>query len=108
LAYQVDISDAALLDAQEYVQFLRQEKSSAEAAERWFRGLVSAIYSLEEMPLRCPRIPEAGEFLFQLRHLIYHSHRIIFQLDRTSKTVTVIRIYHGSRKRLRREDIRED
>jgi plasmid stabilization system protein ParE len=108
LAYQVDISDAALLDAEEYVQFLRREKGAAAAAERWFRGLVSAIYSLEEMPLRCPTIPEAGEFPSPLRHLIYHSHRIIFRLDRASKTVSIVRIYHGSRKRLRRADIAED
>jgi toxin ParE1/3/4 len=108
LAYQVDISDAALLDAEEYVQFLRQKKGAPEAAERWFRGLVSAIYSLEELPLRCPAVPESIEFPFQLRHLIYHSHRIIFRLDRAGKTVTIARIYHGSRQRLQREDVQED
>ena len=105
MAYQVNISDAALLDAEEYVEFLRQEKGAAQAAERWFRGLVSAIYSLEEMPLRCPTIPGADAFPFQLRHLIYHSHRIVFRLDQPRKTVTVLRVYHGSRRRLRGQDV---
>jgi len=37
--------------------------------------------SLEELPSRCPLIPEATQFPTELRHLIYHSHRIIFLSD---------------------------
>src|SRR5690242_17024151 len=94
LAYRVEIADAALADAEEYVGFIRQVKKEPEAADRWFRGLVSAIRSLEKLPSRCPLIPEAEEFPFELRQLIFHSHRLIFRINETTKKVFVVRIYH--------------
>jgi plasmid stabilization system protein ParE len=100
LGYHVEIAEPALIDAEEYVRFIQEVKQEPDAAEEWFRGLVRAIYSLEDAPLRCPAIPEEGEFRFEIRHLMYFSHRIIFRVERRKKTVTVLRVYHGSRKRL--------
>lgn len=104
MAYRVSITDSALRDAEEYVRFIRHVKKEPQAAERWFCGVVSAIYSLEESPNRCPLIPEAEEFPFKLRHLIYHSHRIIFRTDEADQTVQVVRIYHGSRREFQPHD----
>jgi plasmid stabilization system protein ParE len=78
LGCKVEITDSALNDAEEYTQYIRLEKREPRAAERWFRGLVSAILSLENLPSRCALIPETEEFTLELRHLIYYSHRIIF------------------------------
>jgi plasmid stabilization system protein ParE len=89
LAFHVDITDPALADAQEYVRFIRVVKKEPEAAERWFRGLVHAIYSLEDLPERCPVIPEQAEFSFEIRHLIYFSHRIIFRVEYEKKHVLI-------------------
>jgi hypothetical protein len=50
LAFQVDLTEPALHDAEDYVRFVREIKKDPKAAERWFRGLVQAIYSLEELP----------------------------------------------------------
>ncbi|MCC6366904.1 MAG: type II toxin-antitoxin system RelE/ParE family toxin [Bryobacterales bacterium] len=105
MAFQVDLADPALEDAEEYVQYIRNVNKEPEAAERWFRGLVAAIYSLEEFPSRCARIPEAEEFVEDIRHLIYFSHRIIFGIDHERQRVVVFRVFHGGRKALRREDI---
>jgi len=104
LAYRAEISDAALIDAEEYVQFLRARNETA-AGDRWFRGLISAIFSLEELPLRCALIPEAAEFPFEVRQLLYHSHRILFRADEAATSVAVLRVYHGSRDRIHWEDI---
>ena len=82
MAFQVAITEPALVDAEDYVRFIRDIKKEPEAAERWFRGLVQAIYTLEELPERCPVIPEQDEFSFEIRHLIYFSHRIIFRVER--------------------------
>lgn len=41
MAFQVDITEPALVDAEVYVQFLREIRKEYEAAERWFRGLCS-------------------------------------------------------------------
>ncbi|MFN0169732.1 MAG: type II toxin-antitoxin system RelE/ParE family toxin [Bryobacteraceae bacterium] len=106
MAFQVDVTDPALADAEDYVRRIRDVNKEPDAAERWFRGLVAAIYSLEEFPSRCPIIPEAGAFNEEIRHLIYFSHRIIFGIDDNVKRVVVYRIFHGARKGLRPKDIR--
>jgi len=80
--------------------------SGTEAAERWFRGLVQAIHSLEELPERCPLIPEQEEFAMEIRHLIYFSHRIIFRVEGERKRVVVYRVYHGARKPLVESSLR--
>lgn len=92
MAFQVDISDPAIADAEDYVRLIREVHKEPESAERWFRGLVRAIYSLEDLPERCPIIPEQSEFAFEIRHLIYFSHRIIFRVDQTAKRVIIFRI----------------
>jgi plasmid stabilization system protein ParE len=96
LGFQVDITEPALADAEDYVRFIRDVRKEPEAAERWFRGLIQAIYSLEELPERCPMVPEHEEFSFEIRHLIYFSHRIIFRVELETKRVVIYRVYHGS------------
>ena len=105
LAYRVEITDSALADAEQYVHFIQEEKQEPEAAERWFRGLVKAMLALQELPHRCPVIPEAEEFNLELRQAIYYSYRIIFRVDKSTRLVTILRVYHGSRKELRSEDL---
>ena len=105
MAFQVNITEPALQDAEEFVGFIRNVRKEPEAAERWFRGLVEAIFSLEELPDRCPMIPEHEEFSMPVRHLVYFSHRIIFRVDTLALQVVVLRIYHGSRRRLEEDDI---
>ena len=89
MAFHVDITEPALADAEGYVRFIRDVKKEPEAAERWFRGLLQAIFSLEELPERCAPIPEREDFPFEIRHLIYFSHRIIFRIELESKRVVV-------------------
>jgi plasmid stabilization system protein ParE len=105
LAFQVDITEPALADAEDYVRFIRDVRKEPEAAERWFRGLVQAIYTLEELPERCPVIPEHDEFSFEIRHLIYFSHRIVFRAERQTNRVVIYRVYHGSRQNLVQADL---
>lgn len=105
MAFHVDVTDPALADAEDYVRRIRDVNKEPDAAERWFRGLVTAIYSLEEFPSRCPIIPEASAFNEKIRHLIYFSHRIIFGIDYNGKRVVVYRIFH-LRKGLRPKDVR--
>jgi hypothetical protein len=52
----------ALIDAEDYVQFIRQTKREPKAADRWFRRFVSAVFSLADFPSRCPLIPEIDDF----------------------------------------------
>lgn len=100
MAFEIDITEPALADAEEYVRFIRDIKKEPEAAERWFRGLIQAIYSLEDLPERLPLIPEHRDFLWEIRHFIYFSHRVIFSVHGDSNRVVIYRVYHGSRRKL--------
>jgi plasmid stabilization system protein ParE len=80
LVFQIDVTEPALADAEDYVRFIREVKNEPEAAQGWFRGLIQAIYSLEELPEGCPIIPDA-------------------------RRVIVYRVYHGSRKILSESDL---
>jgi plasmid stabilization system protein ParE len=104
LRYSVEITDAALADAEEYVLFIRRQSNDELAAVSWWNGLLEAVDSLESLPSRCPRIPEAEHFAGKLHHLIYASHRIIFEVE--PGRVTVLRIYHGARKPLKTPRVR--
>jgi plasmid stabilization system protein ParE len=99
LHYTAEISEAAFVDAENYLRFLCSERQEPAYAERWWNGLIDAMLSLETMPRRCPLIPERKYFKEELRHLIYQSHRIIFTV--TGNKVTVVRIYHGAQQPLK-------
>lgn len=105
MGFRIEVTEPALTDAEEYVRFIRDKHQEPEAAERWFHGLVEAIYSLEDLPERCALIPERAAFPVELRHLIYFSHRIIFRIDDADRCVVVYRVYHGAKRRLTRREI---
>ncbi len=100
------MNPAALADAEEYVSFIRDQKLEPLAATRWYDGITEAILSLDTMPRRCPVIPEKDSFKIELRHHLFHSHRIIFYIDEEVGTVHVLRVYHGARDVLHPEHIK--
>jgi len=104
LEFLIEITDLAIEDAEAYVRLIRDENQEPEAAERWFRGLLDSIYSLEVFPERCPLIPEQGQFSFEIRQLIYFSHRVIYAVKQDGRVV-IYRVYHGSRRRLAPGDL---
>jgi toxin ParE1/3/4 len=95
----VEVTDPAYADAQEYFEFIREHSHDDEAAVSWWNGLLDAMQTLESLPGRCARIPEHKKFSRQLHQLLYQSHRIIFEVE--SELVTVLRIYHASRRPLK-------
>jgi plasmid stabilization system protein ParE len=105
LAFRVDITEAALADAEDFVEYIRGEKKDTVGAERWWNGLLDALFSLERSPGRGSLVAEAALRTRGLRQILYHSHRIVFELDEQRKIVRVLRIYHSSRRGLRRTDV---
>lgn len=110
MAYKVKLT--ALAEADAYAAFERIRAASPRHAERWLTGLFQAMLSLDEMPTRCPLIPEAEEIGRDIRQLPYGKRsgiqRIIFDIQEQSEEgprVRILRIRHGSRDRLRAEDI---
>jgi len=80
-------------------------------AERWLTRLFEAVFSLEEMPARCPVIPEAQELGFTAHHLLFGKgrgvYRIVFDIREKEQRVRVLRIWHGFRDALAAADMEE-
>ena len=88
MAYRVSLAAPAETDA--YAAFERIHEVAPLHAEKWLRGLFRAIFSLDELPARCPVIAEASELGFPARHLLYGKgkgvYRIIFHIREESGT----------------------
>ncbi len=113
MAYKVRLTRPAEADAYAAYECIREDAPAA--AERWLHGLFHAVFSLEDMPTRCPLIPEADEFGVEIWHLLYGKrsgiHRIIFDIEESSDEgarVRVLRIWHGARDRIRIEDLEDE
>jgi len=59
------------------------------------------------MPLSSPLDPEQTAFDLELRHIHYHSHRVIFHTDEAAQMVQILPIYYRARDALLPEHIRE-
>src|SRR4051794_6419347 len=110
MAYKVKLTAAAEADAYAAYEFIRD--LSPRSAEKWLRELFLAIFTLEEMPARCPFITEADEIGKPLRQLLYGkrtgTYRIIFDIQEDSEEgprVRILRIWHGSRNEITVSDI---
>ena len=106
MAYRVSLSAPAEADA--YKAFERIREAASIHAEKWLAGLFAAILSLEDMPVRCPLIPEADELGFPAR-LLYGKgkgvYRIIFHIREEERHVRILRIWHGSRDVITVDDV---
>jgi plasmid stabilization system protein ParE len=112
MAYRVKLTAPAEADA--YSAFERIREEAPDHAERWLLKLFEALFSLAEMPRRCLLIPEAEKIGKEIRHLLYGRrsgvYRILFDIQEDSDEgplVRVLRIWHGSRDQIRREDLEE-
>jgi toxin ParE1/3/4 len=95
MAYRVDLTERAARNLRHI--YLTINGEGAAQARTWFNGLEKAILSLDEHPARGSPISEDGN----LRHLLYgrrrRRYRIIYAIDESNRTVTVLHIRHGAR-----------
>jgi plasmid stabilization system protein ParE len=108
MTYKIDISIPALQDAE--FAYLWYRDFDSEAAKMWYEGLLEAIFSLEENPLRCPIAPESRFIGREIKQLIYgksRTYRIFYEVLEDKKTVRIYRIWHSSRNWLTKEEFEE-
>ena len=110
MAYKIRLTAPAEADA--YAVFERIREVAPASAERWLKGLFKEIFNLAALPKRCALIPEAAEIGLELRHLLYGKgtgvYRVIFDIQEDSvegPRIRILRVWHGSRDRLRAEDL---
>jgi plasmid stabilization system protein ParE len=98
MKYHVRIAETAAAQIDEAYAWLAERTIHA---QEWHDDLRKAIASLEEMPLRCPRVPPKEDDSGDVRHLIFgdkwHGYRIIFKVE--GEDVIVLQLRHGARNR---------
>ena len=98
MAYQVVLADAAKADAAEVYEWV-VEQAPLRGPE-WFDGLIDCLYSLEELPFRCPLAREAVKARRQIRCLVFgkrkHGCRILFEVAEERRTVWILHFRHGA------------
>ena len=94
MAYLVELSARVEQDLIHIAQRISAGESAA--AARWFDGLDKAISTLENFPRRCPITPESKKTKQGLRHLLYSSMRIIYEIDEARELVRVVAIRHSA------------
>jgi plasmid stabilization system protein ParE len=91
--YNVEITVAAERDVEEIWSYITDD--SPENASAFIIRLEEQIETLEQLPERCPLIPENEQLGTSYRHLLHGAHRTIFRI--AGKTVYILRIIHGTR-----------
>lgn len=94
--YQVAFLPEARLEALAAAEYIA--RTSPGNAARWYEGLEKVIRRLEVMPRRCALAPESIYLETELRHYVYKSHRIIFQVDDDKRTVRILHVRHCARR----------
>ncbi len=108
MAFRVELAPIAILDISDYAAFIAQQEGSREPAKRWRSELLRLIESLSENPLRFRRVPELADSHPDLRQVVYHSHRVIYEVHLGEQRVTVARVFHMKRERILISDLAND
>ena len=110
MAYQIKITTPAEDDI--YSAFDRIKKLAPLVSEKWLRGIFKSIFTLSEMPDRCPIAPESEALGLPIRHLFYGKrtaiHRIIFDIQNEAKAdplVRILRVWHSKKDQIQVEDL---
>lgn len=80
-------------------------RDTFERACEWIDTAWTKVFSLSEMPSRFAAIDESLELGETLPSLLHYSHRIIYKVDESSKTVEIVRVWHQARSALRQTDL---
>lgn len=105
MAFQVEITPPA--EAQIEDAYVWYRDRDAAFADRWFRGLMNAIATLQESPRRCTLAAEHELFPEEVRQLLYGTGRAIFRVLFTirGEVVYILLIRHAAQAPLKTEDL---
>jgi plasmid stabilization system protein ParE len=107
MAFQVEITPIAEAQIEQAYRWYRER--NPEFADRWFRGLMNAIATLQEKPQRCPLAVEHEIFPEEVRQLLYGKAKSVYRVLFTIRDTTVYALYvrHTAQAPLTLNDIEE-
>ncbi len=95
MAHRVDLTERATRDLRHLRHTIEADRSPQAAT--WFEALQRLILSLAENPTRGSITPENET----CRHVFHgrrpHAYRVIYRIDSSTQTVTILHIRHGRR-----------
>jgi plasmid stabilization system protein ParE len=90
MTYSVFITPTAEQEIREAFAYIHRE--APRRAQIWL--------PLETYPNRCAVAPESEHLGFELRHLLFKSHRIIFWVEERARMVRILGVRHAARQAL--------
>jgi len=107
MEFQVEIAPQAASEIDRAYRWYRERNS--EFADRWFRGLMNAIATLQEKPRRCNLAVESEIFPEEVRQLLYgkskNIYRVLFAIRDTK--VYVLYVRHSAQAPLTVDELEE-
>lgn len=108
MAFRVVLTDSAEADVESVLKWFHDQRAT-EAGGRWFAQLMVKLDTLENHPERCALAAESEDVGQEIRELLLgrrrYKYRILFKVS--SKTVTILRVWHSSLDSITREDLVE-
>lgn len=105
MTFQVEITPVAETQIEQAYRWYRER--NPDFADRWFRGLMNAIATLQEQPRRCALAVEHEIFPEEVRQLLHgkskNVYRILFTIRGTA--VHVLYVRHSAQSPLTVEDL---
>lgn len=103
MAYQIVVMPLAVADLEASTRLIA--KDSKAQARKWLRDAWDQIFSLATMPERFPVIDESAEIGTDVREVLHHSHRIIYRVKKSERTIEILRVWHSARRPLGSSDL---
>lgn len=91
MAFQVEITPIAEAQIEQAYRWYRDR--NPEFADRWFRSLMNAIATLQEMPQRCALAVEHEIFPEEVRQLLHGKSKNVYRVLFTIRSATVYILY---------------
>jgi plasmid stabilization system protein ParE len=108
MTFQVELTPVAEAQIEQSYQWYRDR--NPEFADRWFRGLMNTIATLQEKPQRCTLAVEHEIFPEEVRQLLYgkskNIYRVLFAIRDT--TVYVLYVRHSAQAPLTLDEVEDD
>jgi len=93
MAFKLIWSPSARLDIKGITGFIAEDSPSA--AARFVESLFQAVERLADFPESGRMVPELGDP--GIREVIRKPYRLIYRIDRTKRTVEIVRVWHAAR-----------
>lgn len=106
MTYRVVITNKAEEDVESVLKWFHYQMAT-EAGGKWLAGLMSKLNTLETHPERCALAAESEDVGEAIREFLFgrgrYKYRLLFRV--VGKTVQILRVWHGSRDAITRDDL---